>query len=99
MTVTYFRNKPRTLEQNRAQIANIVGCDTRNGTCVTHQPREPRRAGCYDEAMRIILIRPTAGARVYQTCHIHGQRIPTGGDCAVCVEHLYQDLEALERGE
>lgn len=46
MTVTYFRNKPRTLEQNRAQIANIVGCNTRNGACVTHQPREPRRAGC-----------------------------------------------------
>lgn len=42
---------------------------------------------------------PSHAARTYQTCHIHGQRIPTGGDCAVCVEHLHRDLEALEWGE
>ena len=42
---------------------------------------------------------PTHAARDYQTCLIHGQRIPKGGDCAMCVEALYADLDLLERGE
>ena len=42
---------------------------------------------------------PSHAAHEYQTCVIHGQRIPRHGDCAMCVVQLYEDLEALETGE
>lgn len=42
---------------------------------------------------------PSHAAHEHRTCEIHGQRIAHNSDCAICVNHLYEDLKALETGE